>query len=400
MTIRPLITAALAFGASEAAAKATRLLTVLAVARGLPAAEIGLAAAAMAGGDILKSLVETGAGQRVIAARDAELESTAKGARRAMWIWCAGLWAVQTAIAAILWAQGAEVLALCLALLAAEHLFVPGGIVQAALAMREGRMKGVAAVAGAQVCAANLAAAGLALIWPSALALVLPRLLSAPVWLVAMRRLRPWRPGPGPAEPVVHFARYGAAVLGTEVVKALRLQADKLVVGALMGAEALGLYFMAWSAGLGIASALTGAVSIAVFPHLARGGARAVRESLTVAMLAVAPAVALQSLAAPHYVPLLLGAQHAALAPVVSILCLSAIPLAIWQVAAARLRADGRPGAELAGTAALAAGLTVAVALLAPLGLWAAAAGQLAATTLICLAAAIPALRAPERIPA
>ena len=176
--MRPLISAALAFGASEAAAKATRLLTVLAVARGLPPSEIGLAAAAMAGADILKSLVETGAGQRVIAARDADLEATAKGARRAMWSWCAGLWAAQTAVAAAFWSQGAEVPALCLALLALEHLFVPGGIVQAALAMREGRMKGVATVAGAQVCAANLAAAGLALVWPSALALVLPRLLS------------------------------------------------------------------------------------------------------------------------------------------------------------------------------------------------------------------------------
>ncbi|MDB2407390.1 oligosaccharide flippase family protein [Jannaschia sp.] len=392
MTLRPLLSATLAFGASEAAAKATRLLTVLAVARGLPPAEIGLAAAAMAGGDILKGLTETGAGQRIIAASDTALEATCLGAARAMRLWCGGLFIAQIAVAALFWASGAHMVALCLALLAAEHLFMPAGIVSAALAMREGRMRGVATVAGAQICAANLGAAALALVWPSALALVLPRLLSAPIWLIAIRRLRPWTPTAVTPAPLGPFVRFGASVIGVELVRALRMQADKLVVGALMGAQALGLYFMAWSAGLGMASALTAAVSMALFPHAARGGA--LRVDLTVALLAVAPAVALQSLAAPYYVPLLFGAEHAHLAPVVATLCLSAIPLAIWQVAALRLRAQGRPDLELAGGALLAIALVAAVALLAPQGLLAAARGQLVATTFVALACAAPVLLA------
>ena len=55
-------------------------------------------------------------------------------------------------------------------------------------------------------------------------------------------------------------------MIGVEVVKALRLQADKLVVGALLGAEALGVYFFAFNAGLGLANSFAAAFSIVLLP--------------------------------------------------------------------------------------------------------------------------------------
>ena len=74
--------------------------------------------------------------------------------------------------------------------------------------------------------AANLLTVPMLLIWPSPVAVILPKVLSAPVWLIGMRRLRPWAPdaaaGRAPPRP---FVGYGAAILGVEVVKALRLQA-------------------------------------------------------------------------------------------------------------------------------------------------------------------------------
>ena len=382
MSIVRLLSATAAFGASEAAAKATRLLVVLAVARGMPAAEIGLAAAAMAGGDLAKSLAETGAAQRVVMAAPRDLDATCAGARRFMWRWCGGLAALHALAAAALWQRGAEELALLVLVLGGEYLFMPGGIAQAGLAMREGRLKGVAAIQGAQGVAANLAAAALALVWPVALALVLPRLLSAPVWLVGMRRLRPWQATAAPA-PMRPFAAFGAGVVGVELLRALRMQADKLVVGGILGAEALGLYFLAWSAGLGITSALTAALSVAVFPHLARGGA--MRDGLKVALVVVGVAAAIQSFAAPLYVPVLFGAERAHLASAVATLCLAAVPLAIWQVAATRLRAQGRLAAELGGNAALGAAMVAVTAAAAAAGhpLQTIAAAQLGAAALL-----------------
>ncbi len=57
-----------AYGASEVAAKASRLLVVVVVARSLDLTQIGVAAAALAAADILKALTENGVGQKIISA--------------------------------------------------------------------------------------------------------------------------------------------------------------------------------------------------------------------------------------------------------------------------------------------------------------------------------------------
>ena len=386
----------LAYSASEVAAKSSRLLVVIAISRSMDVAQIGLAAAAMAAGDILKSLTENGVGQRIIAAPDRDLEATCVAAHRIFWSWCLGLFALQMLIAAfVVLVLGNWLLGALIALLAAEYLFMPAGLVQAALAMREGRLQQTAMIAGGQVVGANLISALLVFAWPSALALVLPRLLAAPIWLVAMRRLRPWRKPDGvrPA-PLRPFVRYGAPVLGIEVIKALRLQADKLVVGLLLGAEVLGLYFMAFNAGLSLATSFSMAFSTVVFPHLCASPDRtaALRQSMVLAVAVITPVVVLQALLAPVYVPMLFGPGWDGISTVVSILCLSAIPALIWSAAAGWFRANGQPQAELRVTLALAVALVLNIVLMAPLGLSAIAFGYLAVSCLVMIGGALPAL--------
>lgn len=391
----------LAYGASEAAAKASRLLVVIAVARSMDAAAIGIAAAALAAADILKSLTENGVSQRIIAAPEDRLAATCASAHRIFWGWALGLFVLQLGLglaAALIW--GDWLFFVLLAVLAGEYLFMPGGLVQAALAMREGRMRQTAAIAGGQVVGANLATAVLALVWPGPLALVLPRLIAAPIWLVAMRRLRPWRPEPGADRvPLRHFAGFGAAVLGVEVVKALRLQADKLVIGALAGAEVLGVYFLAFNAGLGLANSFSVALSTVLFPHLARAQDRAaaMRQAVLLALGLIAPVVVLQATLAPVYVPLLLGPDWAHIAPVVSILCLAAIPAVLWSASAQWLRSEGRAGAEFTRTAVMTAALIGTTAALAPHGIEAIAWGYLAVAGLTQIVFAAPALAAAFR---
>lgn len=385
-----------AYGASEVAAKASRLLVVVAVARGLELDQIGVAAAALAAADILKSLTENGVGQKIIAAPEAELPQTCATAHRIFWVWCVGLFLAQALLGLALYAAGgsAELLVLIL-LLAGEYLFMPAGLVQTALAMRAGKLRQTAAIAGGQNVAANLLSAGLALLWPSALALVLPRLLTAPFWLQAMRRLHPWTAdtskGRAPLRP---FIRFGGAVLGVELVKALRLQADKLLVGSLMGAEALGLYFMAFNAGLSLANSFTTAFSSVLFPHLCSSTDKtlALRQSILLAMGLITPVVVLQALLAPFYVPLLLGADWAGQAEVVSILCLVAIPTTLWSAAAGWLRATGRAQIELSVTIAITLAVMLNTLICAPYGLVAVARGYALVATVLMVGASLPAL--------
>lgn len=393
----------LAYGASQAAGKASRLLVVLSVARTMEPAAIGVAAAAMASSDMLKSLTENGAAQRIIRAREEDLEGTCLTARRLFRLWCGGLFLVQIAVSGGVWLlTGEGEVAALIALLAIEYVFMPDGIVNCALAMREGKMTATAAISGGQIVGANIATAALALVWPSPFAIVLPKVLSAPVWLIGMRRIRPWRPDPGatPA-PAKSFLRYGGAVLGVEIVKAARLQGDKLVIGAALGTEALGVWFFAMNAGLGIASSFTNAFAVALFPHICKAadGAAALRRPLALSLVLMTPVVALQAFFAPWYVPLLFGAKWAGMADLVSILCLGAIPALIWTAAAQWLRARDRAGPEFRLSAAMATATMATLWVAAPMGLEAAAWGMLAAAVTLQLGAALIALRPSPPLP-
>lgn len=374
----------IAYGASEVAAKASRLLVVVAVARTLDLTQIGIAASAMAAGDILKALTENGVGQRIIAASDDRLEATCIAARRIFWVWCFGLFAFQSLIAgALFMSGGSALLAGLILLMGLEYLFMPAGLVQVALAMRAGKLRQTAAIGGAQLVGANLFSILLVLVYPSALALIIPRVLSAPIWLFAVRTLHPWTPKVGvtPA-PLRPFLDYGWAVLGIEIVKVLRLQGDKIVVGMTLGPQALGLYFMAFNAGLNLSNAFATAFSTVLFPHLSQSNdpGAAMRQSVIIGLALIAPVVILQSVLAPFYVPVLLGDGWEEVAPLVSILCLVAIPTTLWATAAGWLRVQGKPQVELWMTTALAVAVLASTVLLAPFGLFAMAVGYLAVT--------------------
>ncbi|KIC14520.1 MULTISPECIES: oligosaccharide flippase family protein [unclassified Leisingera] len=385
-----------AYSASEAAAKVSRLLVVVAVARTLDLDQIGIAAAALAAADIVKSLTENGVIQKIIAAPQAQLQQTCATAHRIFWVWCVGLFLLQSLAGLVLYASGGSVMLLALVLLlAGEYLFMPAGMVQAGLAMRAGKLRQTAAISGTQIVASNLMSVVMALLWPSALVLVLPRLLTAPFWLVAMRRLHPWSPDPSQGyAPLRPFLAYGWAVLGVELVKALRLQADKVIVGALMGAETLGLYFMAFNAGLSLSNSFTVAFSTVLFPHLCASADKlqALRQSVLLAIGIIAPAVITQSLLAPLYVPVLFGAGWKGIEGVVSILCLVAIPTTLWSATAGWLRANGKPGQEFRVTLATTGALILNTCLLAPHGLTAVATGYAVVAALMMTGASLPTL--------
>lgn len=385
-----------AYGTSEAAAKGSRLFVVVVIAHRMDPLQIGLAATALAAADILKALTENGVMQRIIAASDDALAATCATAHRIFWAWCLGLFTLQSLIAAAFWFGGADpIVPILILLLAGEYLFMPGGLVQAGLAMRQGKLNRTAAIAGSQVVLSNMLSVGLALLWPSALALILPRLLTAPYWLIAMRRLAPWRQDLSvtPA-PIAPFIRFGWAVLGVEIVKALRMQADKLIVGMLLGAETLGIYFMAFNAGLSIASSFSVAFATVLFPHLcaAQDRATALRQSIVMSMAVITPIVLLQAALAPFYVPLLLGSGWADHSQVVSILCLAAIPSLLWTAAAGWLRANGQPQKEFTVTAIVTLALIGNTILMAPHGLTAIATGYTLVSFVILLIASRPAL--------
>lgn len=77
--------------------------------------------------------------------------------------------------------------------------------------------------------------------------LILPRLCASPIRIVGLWRLHPWRPTRNfKLEYWKEIFDYGKFVFGTTVVRYFNVKGDNLIIGKLLGTEALGLYSFAY----------------------------------------------------------------------------------------------------------------------------------------------------------
>ena len=167
---------------------------------------------------------------------------------------------------------------------------------------------------------------------------------------------------------------YSAPILASEILAAVRSNADKMLVAGVLGLEALGIYYFAYSAGYGLSGGLTGALTAASFPHLAatRSSGELLEKfdsALKRLALPISGVIVLQAVAIFVYVPLVFGAKWQPYAPVVAVLCLSAATKSCSDLAAQLLRAAGMPGLELRASIIFTAVLLGAFAVALPFGL-------------------------------
>ncbi len=394
------------WAASEAAAKAARIVATMVAARVLIPEQLGVVALVLAIGEILKALAENGVGQRIIAATDENLEATCNTAARIFRVWCGGLFVISLIIALIFTARGgAQETAILVVVFSGQFLFMPMGLVSCFRAMRNGQNRAVAGIAGAQLVISAFMAIILLLIWPTPAAMILPRLLTAPFWALAMRRLHPWQADPGAGyEPIRPFVRFGSAILGVEGIKALRMQADKLIIGGILGLEALGIWFFAFNAGIGLASSFSNAFAIALFPHLCEreaGQSRraALTAALRMALTILVPLVILQAMLAPYYVPFIFGERWSEVSGMVGVLCLAAAPAVVWTAISQWLRSEDRAWTDFTASTAITTAIIAAVAIAAPFGLMPTVYAYLAVATISQLLATLIILKSGKATP-
>jgi O-antigen/teichoic acid export membrane protein len=341
------------YGAAELAARVTRLATAVIVARVTSRADLGCAAAVLTAFELIRALTNNGIGQAVIRAADRELAAVCVTAHRAVRILCVGVAALQLAVGGALALTGATQAGSMLASLSFVYLLMAPGLVQVYRIQRSNRLHIVAVIATTQMMADNLLTACLAYAGFGAWALILPKLLVAPIWLVGVRRHEPWRLTRGlPGAPISRVLRFAVPVLGTELLNAARLNLDNVMVGSVLGLDALGIYYFVFNAGIGLSLSLTSAMSGALFPHLAEGApdcrtllARFDR-ALPSAVLPVSAVIALQAAASLVYVPLVFGSRWHDAAPLVAMLCASAIARPFADAGCQLLRARGRTRQE------------------------------------------------------
>lgn len=340
------------YASAELVNRIVRLVAILVIARQADPALLGTAALALSLFELTRVLTQAGIGQRIVAATDAELASICARARQLFWLCCVAVAIIQLLVAVVLanfFAQNEA--ALMLAVLSVVYLIMPPGLVQIFLLMRDERLGACASIGATQAILDHTLTAALIVVWPSPWAIVLPKLLTAPVWTILARFARPWVRENAALAPIGEFRAYCGGVLASELMAALRIHADKLVLSAMLGVSAMGSYYFAFGAGLGIAQSLITSFATVLFASLCRIEAgearqRQVRQALLIGLALLVPVVAAQALLAPYYVPVIFGAHWAASATYLSVLALAAIPLFLVQGLGALFRANGAAGQD------------------------------------------------------
>ena len=342
-------------GMSGGAIRVTRLLTTVILARFLSQYDYGLAAIVLTTNEFVRVFTRNGVGIRLIRAEAEELESLAQSAYWLNWAVFIGLFAIQCIAAfPLAWFYGDNQLILPICTMSIGLLLIPHGLVQVALIQRENRFKAIALVEMIQISTDNILSLILAIAGLGMWAIVLPKILVAPIWVIIILKNHSWRPkGKLTTKSWGELFRFGRSVLGVELLYTLRSNLDYLIVGKFLSIEALGIYYFAFNAGLGISLGIITSIKSALLPHLcnARDNLSQFRaryfSSLKTIALVIVPMVLLQSSLAPIYVPIVFGDKWINAIPVLMLICLSAIPRPFADSASQLLLAVNKPEIDL-----------------------------------------------------
>jgi PST family polysaccharide transporter len=280
-----------------------------------------------------------GIGAKIIQADEQDIKTICDTAYWLNWMLCGTIFILQCVAAfPIARFYGNNQLILPICTIALVYLMFPFFMVQASMIQRENRLKITALSNVIQSIISNIVTIILALLGMGVWAVVWPLVLSTPVWIVINWINHPWRPPSSfKLDQWQEITHYGGNLFGIELSKKLRANLDYLIAGRFLGIEALGIYYFAFNAGLGISLNIINLSSSALFPYLCevRGNINLLEEryfsSLKKICLITIPIILLQSGLAPFYVPIIFGQKWVGAIPILVIICLSALmfPLAI-----------------------------------------------------------------------
>ena len=388
--------------AAELVSRFGRIIAAIILARQLDAVAFGIAAIALTIFEITRVFTENGIGAAVVRSDEANFRKTANTAHRLMWGVCLVLAAVQFLAGLIveMILPGRQAGAM-VAILGAVFLIMPFGVMHAYCLLRAERMKELAAISTAQVAADHILTAVLAICGFGAWAIVLPKLLTAPIWLIGMLRTRAWQQDLSAGfAPVAGMLKFSLPVLGSELMCAFRDQLDKFIVSFTLGVEALGIYYFAFNAGLGVSTALNRAFSNAVYPHLCAAADRisAYRQAIQNLGVPFSLLYVLQAGLALYYVPIVFGDNWASAAPLVAILCLGGPARLMIDAARMKARANGKSGLDFSISLGLSASILVPFAIFSSHGLFMVSAISVAAASVFAIVVTRASLSPPASI--
>jgi teichuronic acid exporter len=358
-------------GISELVIRVFRLGTTVILARFLSPEDYGLAAIVLTTHEFIRVFTRNGISDKIVQADASEVEEICRTAYGLNWLIASGLFTVQCLVAFII----AQVynnpnLVLPICLIAVTYLIYPLASIQTALIRRENQLKILALIFSVQVSVDNILTAILALYGWGMWAIVLPKFLVAPIWIVMSFKYHPWRMTRSfSLTKWRNITSFSTQILGVELLTTFRENIDYLLIGRFVGLQALGVYYFAFNAGLGISLGLIHSIQFSLFSDLCdlkskfTFCAHQYTQSLRKIAVMIFPLVLLQSSLAPFYVPLIFGHKwiERGAIPVLIVICCSALSRPFADAASLMFRAFGRPQIELRWNILFTVCLTVAI---------------------------------------
>jgi O-antigen/teichoic acid export membrane protein len=343
-------------GGAELANRIFRLGTTVVVARALTPYDYGLVAVILTTNEIANVFtLRAGIGAKLIQASKDDVDILCDTAYWMNWILCIALFIIQCLTAfPIAWFYGDNRVILPICVIALVYLMLPMYAVQGALIFRENRLNIIALCNVTQSLVSSVMTVIFALLGMGMWAIVLPIVLTNPIWVIINIINHHWRPTKSFTlyrwQEITGFA---INVLGVELLNKLRANLDYLIIGRFLGIDILGIYYFAFNAGIGISLNVINTLTWSLFPHLCevRENIQEIRRryvsSLKTIACIIIPLVLLQSSLAPFYVPIIFGKKWIEAIPILVVICLSAIPRPFAEATGHLLKAIDQPSIDL-----------------------------------------------------
>jgi O-antigen/teichoic acid export membrane protein len=312
-----------------------RLGTIVVLARLLSAYDYGLMAIVFLTIEFANTFtLQGGITKKLIYASDEDLPSTANTAYWMNWIIHIVIFGLQcVASLGIGWFYHDNNVILPICCVAATYLILPTFAVQGALIQRENRIKVVALAGVINSILSNGMTIGFALMGWGIWSVVMAHVLSHVSWFSIYLYNHSWRPkSKFTLEGSGDILKFAKDPIGIELLEKLRSNLDYLLIGRFIGVEALGIYYFAFNAGLGISLNIVNMFSTTLLPYFCEVRTDRQRlekrylEGLKMIAFVTFPLVMVQSLLAPFYVPIVFGQKWVVAIPILIIICLSALP--------------------------------------------------------------------------
>lgn len=344
-------------GLAEVGIRLSRLVATVLLARLLTPQDYGLAAIVLMTTEFVRVFTRNGIGDKLVQAEDKFVEQLCQTAWCLNWLIGIVLFLLQCAgsfLVARFYRDSSLILPIVL--VGATYLIYPLAMVQTALVRRQNRLKIFSLTNLLQVVADNLLTGILALLGWGMWAIVLPKLLVAPVWVLMMLHYESWRPAW--TFTLKHWRRilgFGSRILGVELLSVFRENVDYLLIGRVISLQALGVYYFAFNAGLGLSMSVINALGVSLYSDICdiRSDLILLRrrfdENLRTIFKVIVPLVLLQCSLAPIYVPIVFGSRwvSAGAVPILILICFSALSRPFANASSMLFRAIGLPQVDL-----------------------------------------------------